>query len=264
MSCDDRQVERGDVLGVLQDALEPLDWVHAMWQGGAAAFGRVDEWSDIDLMVQASDDQVGEVLPVVETALESLSPIALRFELPMPTWHGHIQAFYRLTHSSEYLLIDLVVLAASADRRFLQPERHGDAVVVFDKHGSVVAEPIDRDTWRTRLASRLSTLRVTFPLFQCMVTKELNRGNDVDALTYYHAYTLRPLVELLRIRHTPFQHDFGTHYLQYDLPTEIVLELTELHFVGGPGQLIERQKRAEKLFLATLSAIDDEGIVLDQ
>ena len=49
---------RSAILTTLRQALEPLPYVHAMWEGGAAAFGRVDEWSDIDLQVDADDLRV--------------------------------------------------------------------------------------------------------------------------------------------------------------------------------------------------------------
>ena len=51
-------VTRGAILKALRTALEPLDYVHAMGEGGAAAFDRIDEWSDIDLQVDADDDRV--------------------------------------------------------------------------------------------------------------------------------------------------------------------------------------------------------------
>ena len=39
---------RSSILTTLRAALEPLPYVHAMWEGGAAAFGGVNEWSDGD------------------------------------------------------------------------------------------------------------------------------------------------------------------------------------------------------------------------
>ena len=42
---------RAEILVTLRAALEPLPYTHALWEGGAAAFGRVDDWSDIDLQV---------------------------------------------------------------------------------------------------------------------------------------------------------------------------------------------------------------------
>ena len=114
-------LKREEIIKALKERLEPLDFVLAMWEGGAAAFGRVDEWSDIDLQVAAQDDRVAEVLPIVEEVLLSLSPIDIKYEIPQPTWHGHAQTFYRLGNASRYLLIDFVVIKQSSPIRWIAP-----------------------------------------------------------------------------------------------------------------------------------------------
>jgi hypothetical protein len=43
------RLTRDQTLSALQAALEPLADVLAMWEGSSVAFGRNDEWSDIDL-----------------------------------------------------------------------------------------------------------------------------------------------------------------------------------------------------------------------
>jgi hypothetical protein len=252
-------VTREAVLEQLRRRLEPEDWILAMWEGGSAAFDRTDDWSDIDLQIVAVDDRVDEVLPLIKLAAEELSPISLEFELPQPTWHGHIQAFYQLRDAGEFLLLDLVAMKQSSERKFLQPERHGNPVVHFDKAGIVVPAPIDPDEWQDRIAGRLNRLRVVFPLFQSMITKEINRGNGAEAVAFYHGYTLRPLVELLRIRYEPFKHDFHTHYVQYDVPLSSYKELDELFFVRDLADLADKHRRAGELFDRTLRAIDDEA-----
>src|SRR5262245_27231952 len=124
---------REQILTVLQKALEPLPYAHAMWQGGAAAFNRVDEWSDIDLQIDVDDDCVVEAYAVVDATLAEHAPVVLKYELPQPTWHGHYQAFYRFRDASEFLLLDCVVMKHSNPNKFLEPEIHGEAAVLFDK-----------------------------------------------------------------------------------------------------------------------------------
>jgi hypothetical protein len=41
-------ITREVMLTTLRAALVPLPYVHAIWESGAAASGRVDEWSDGD------------------------------------------------------------------------------------------------------------------------------------------------------------------------------------------------------------------------
>lgn len=68
-------VSRDDILTAIMEALEPLDFVHAMWLGGAVSFNREDEWSDIEMQISVDDDRGSDAFPIVEQALTSLSTI---------------------------------------------------------------------------------------------------------------------------------------------------------------------------------------------
>ena len=111
---------RESILGALQRAIEPQPWAKAMWEAGSVAFGRADEWSDIDLQICVDDDFVAPVFELVEQTLLTLAPIELKYELPQPTWHGHAQTFYQLHGPSPFLLIDLAVVKLSAPEKFLR------------------------------------------------------------------------------------------------------------------------------------------------
>ena len=251
----DSALTRQEITQALRARLEPLDYVHALWEGGAASFNRVDEWSDIDLQVAVDDDCVAQVFPIVEEVLQSLSPIDLRYEIPQPAWHGHAQVFYRLSQASKFLLIDFVVIKKSNPLKFLEPEIHGNAVVHFDKANVTKVEPLDRTAWNAKLRERVNTLRVTFDLFQSLTLKELNRHNTIEALAFYNGYTLRPLIEALRILHVPTRYNFSTRYLYYELPAEVVRRLEKLFFVQNEDDLREKQIQAEKWFYETLTQI---------
>jgi hypothetical protein len=256
-------VRRDDVLKSLRSALEPLAHVHAMWEAGAVSFDRVDEWSDIDLQVAADDDRVEDVFETVEQTLRELSPIDLRYRLPEPTWHGHSQAFYRLERASPFLLLDFVVMKASADDKFLQPAIHGQPRVYFDKSGVVRYDTFDAEGFASKLRQRVSELRVLFDMFQILTEKELNRGNDIEAAAFYQSYTLRPLVQALRILHDPTRHNFHTRYVHYDLPESDVQRLRELFFVADEAELRRKRRDAEEWFHELLDAINDGPLTED-
>jgi len=228
-----------------------------MWEGGAAALGRVDVYSDIDLQLAVDDPQVDAIWPAIESALAAISPIEIKYELPRPTWHGHAQAFYRLRDASPYLLLDLVVMKASAEEKFLTPEIHGRVVVHFDKSGVVKPSPLDRAALATRLHAREATLVATFELFRVLVWKEIHRGHALEALAYYQSFTLRPLVELLRIRHVPERHGFFLRYVDHDLPPEVVARLQPLAFVADLVALRAAQLAAESWFAETARAVEN-------
>lgn len=239
------RLSRENVIHTLVESLRPLDFVHAVWQGGAAAFDRVDQWSDIDLVVDAQDDRADAVWPVLERAIESLAPVELCFINPSPPLGLHSQRFYRLAGAGPFLLLDLCVFKASAANKLLDPATHGRAVVHFDRNGTTKVSAQTGSSRRAELKNRLDSLRVTFPLFQSLVLKELNRGNAIEAIAFYHAFTLRPLIELLRMRHSPARHQFHTRYVQYDLPRDVVDRLASFFFVRDAAELGQRQREAE-------------------
>ena len=165
---------RDEIVAAVKEALEP--WALALWEGGAAAWGRVDEWSDIDLQAAVDDVRVEDAFAAVEAAL----PVDLAYRLPEPTWHGHAQAFFRIAGASPFHLLDFVVMKRSAERRYLEPERHGRARVHFDTIGFL--EPGAAPA--PDLGAVLDGLKTRFELFQVLTLKEVERGQDLEALAF--------------------------------------------------------------------------------
>lgn len=252
-----QQPTRERILQSLETVLAPLEFVHAMWQGGAAAFDRVDEWSDIDLVLVVEDDQVETALLAVERALGEVAPIEHQLLFPNP--HSHTQKFYRLEGSSPFLLIDLSIIPHSNPVKYREREIHGQPYVHFDKRG--VSEPLAPDAAAEADArqARLARLRTLVEMFQIFPQKELRRGNPVEALMFYHAFTLRPLVEVLRLRHAPAHHAFHSRYLYYDLPAEIVARLERLFFVPDGQQIEAYQAEANAWFDEVTASLEGES-----
>jgi hypothetical protein len=89
---------------------------------------------------------------------------------------------------------------------------------------------------------------MTFDLFQFLALKEINRGNDLEAISFYYRFTLNPLVEVLRIKHSPARYNFHTRHIHYDLPQELISDLRELFFVSDLDDLDAKRERAERWF----------------
>ncbi|MBN2149636.1 MAG: hypothetical protein JW726_19770 [Anaerolineales bacterium] len=245
-------LDRETILSALKETLEPLDYVYAMWEGGAAAFGRVDQWSDIDVQFDVQDGLADDVFARIEQKLASLSPIDLKLRTPSLPWPGIFQWFYRLKDAGPYLLIDTAIIDHSASEKLLQPEIHGEAVFYFDKKGVANLPPLDWEAWNTRLAERKQAMRVNFDMFQSLTLKEINRGNWLEAFGFYQAYTLRPLVEALRMRYAPARYNFHTRYVYYELPPEVVKRLESLYFASSGEQIRQKRQEAEQWFYTLL------------
>jgi hypothetical protein len=227
----EKTATRDALVKTLVEALQPLDYVHAFYESGAIAFNRLDEWSDLDLYLVVDDGRADDAFIAVETALKSLSPIRQKFAIPQLPWPGVSQAFYRLERASDYLLIDLAVISLSGPEKFLAPEIHGKAVFYFNKSDRVKVPSVDKEELVKTLQQRLARLKDRFAMFNIFVQKEINRGNYLEALVLYYSMTLGSVVDVLRIKYSPFHHDFKTRYVQYELPKSIVKKLEALYFV---------------------------------
>jgi hypothetical protein len=94
------------------------------------------------------------------------------------------------------------------------------------------------------------------------VRAEAARGDAMAALGAYRAYTLRPLLEVIRVWHCPERYDYGPKYSRLDLPADVVARLERLFFVPDIAAILERQAEAEGWFAATVAALEREGIGL--
>lgn len=255
-------IARQQIIDAVHAALADLPYVSAAWLGGSQSFGRHDAWSDIDLQCLAPEDREDDVFAAVEAALERLSPIHTRFRLPMPTWHGSPQAFYRLRDADAFHMLDFLVMRAPFVAEFMEPTRHGAPVVLFDRDGVLRPVPADPAVYRDKIARRLETLRRMYALFTPLARKETLRGNWIDAATSYQTFVLKPLIEALRMRHDPLRFDFGARYLPHDLPADVVERLTRLHLSGGPEALARNIADAEAWLGELLGELEATGVDL--
>lgn len=239
---------RDAIVTALKAALEPLPFVAALVEGGAAAWGRLDAWSDIDLNVFADTAKVDVVFLVVEGALRDLSPIEHTFVAHGPSEGEMQQKFYRLERTSPFLLVDLAVLTTAAREKFLEAEIHGDNIVYFDRTGITIVPPLDRMAFDEKVRARFARLRDETEMFHRFVEKEANRGNWIEAVDNYRVYVLAPLLEVLRMKHGPLHHRFRSRYVHYELPREVVVRLQGLFFVSGPDDLQVKYPEALRWF----------------
>lgn len=253
---------RQSLLIAMKTALEAEPNIRAMWEGGSAARGQTDQWSDVDAVVVCKEYSVQAVFDIVESALEELSPLDLVWRVPEPTWHGHAQRLYRLEGAPRHLLVDLVVMKAGTQQRFLVPERHGHAVVYFDKGSLIKPTDFAVEQFRDEMAAALADLQVRFEMLGCLVDKELERGRPLDAMGYYLGLTLPALLAVLGMRYRPFRYDFGRRYTRDDFPANVADEVEALHFVSDAEDLAAKHERTQALFRETVDVLDIDSLAL--
>lgn len=252
----ERLLSREDVMEALTDALRPLSYIHAFWEGGAPGYGRLDEWSDIDAYILVDDGKVEQVFRAVETTLESLSRIQQKYDIGTTPWPGVFQAFYRLKGASRYMILDLAVLTTKSRETFLQPEIHGEAVFRFNKKGRARAKKLDKKALESKMRNRLERVKARFEMFGIFVQKEINRENWIEAVDLYRAVVLDSLTEVLRMKHCPIHYDFRTRYIHYELPARDVARLKRLYFVSDEKDLIRKYGSASRWFRSTVNELE--------
>ena len=93
--------------------------------------------------------------------------------------------------------------------------------------------------------------------------KSARRGDLPEAISFYQAFVLRPLVEVLRIRHDPWRHDFDVRYLRHDLPEPARSRLFALWTVRDAEDLLRKRDEAEAWFREEIRSIDPDSIRLE-
>lgn len=217
---------------------EPRADVLAGWEGGSAAFGAVDAYSDLDVsfLVAAGADPAA-LYVAAEEALASVSPIvASHYVAP--------GRYYKLRDGGEFLLVDLGFVHVDALRQDFGVERHGIARKLFDKGDWLRPRPVDDSVLAARRQQRYEALEAWFPVSQSFVRKAILRGRHVEALAAFWSYTLRPLTELLRMRYSTLRWDFGMRYLDRDLPPAVYHRLRDLMFVADLDELSAKLEQA--------------------
>lgn len=250
-------VMRPALVACLKQALENCPQVDAAWEGGSAAFDTHDALSDVDAVVVVADDAVDTVFADVEAALQALSPVALRVEMPpAPGWR---QRFYRLRDASEFLVVDLVLLRRSDPLQFREQELHGRGRTWIDRRGLLGPAHLDPLADAAAARARVPVLRDHFAMFQHLVTKTRLRGHAVEALHFYQAYALRPLVEALRLLHCPQRRMFSVRYLARDLPADVVARITALSFVNDLDDLALKHAQVQAWFAQVMQSLEHWG-----
>ena len=236
-------------------ALERLPAVVAGWEGGSAAFGAAAEYSDIDLtFLVAPESSTDGVFEAAEAALGQIRGIASCYREPSGPFVGLTQRYYQFVGAGAYMLLDLCLMRSDAPDHFLEVERHGEVLPLFDKGDWLRPRPIDAAALNARIDKRRRQLEIWFPMSQNFIRKSILRDQPVEATARYLAYTLRPLAELLRMRDCPMRWDFGMRYLDRDLAPEAYARFKGLVFIHDLEDLKRKHAEAEAWATALLAA----------
>ncbi len=247
-------VSRTEIIDGLTATLDKSDFVKAFWEGGAKAWNRVDEWSDIDAYLLVDEGRVEDAFNLVETILTKLSPIGQKYVIKQNQSPGLAQAFYRLERASEFVVLDIAIMTPSSPELFLEPEIHGKSTFYFNKTKIDETPKVDMKAFQEKSKQGNAAMVEKFRMFNNFVEKELNRDNSLEALEYYRTIIIPSLVQALRSKYTPMHYDFRMRYIHYELPQDTVRRLERLAFVTGMDDLEGKCQEAIQWFNELTSA----------
>jgi hypothetical protein len=155
-------------------------------------------------------------------------------------------------------MIDFCQMTPKQLTTFLEPARHGTPTVLFDRDSLIKPGPLEADH-AERMRKRLEWHTGAFPMFQNLVRKAVLRGDLVEAIAMWHSQTLRPLVDVLRMRHCPVRFDYGFRYTGYDLPLEVAARLRDLMWPQDSADLLRKLDEARDWFEEVVSSLRGAG-----
>jgi ribosomal protein S18 acetylase RimI-like enzyme len=243
---------RDRISNAVTEALQPLPTVFAGCEGGSAAFGTVDAYSDIDLEYIVGDEaSFDDLYAVAERAIEAVSPITASHTPP-----SGVGRYYKLKEGGDFFLVDLIFFRAGEPDHHLDIERHGEKLPLFDKGDWLRAKPLDESLLAARRDRRYRELQAWFSINQLFVRKAILRGQHVEAVNAFWACTLKPLADLLRMRYCPARWDFGVRYLDRDLPAAVYVHFRDLAFVSDLRDVEVKWAKATAWGAALLRELD--------
>jgi len=237
------------IIEKLSGSLKPLPFIYALWLEGADATGMVDQYSDIDFWVDFEDEFEEQAIAAVETALSQLAPIDYKHVIN----HDHPkirQRVYHLAGTSKYLMIDFcwqLHSRPSNEYSYQKDDPIENAKVIFDKADIIryTAQDLDMHLSHNRAMLDEAKYRRTQHL---RAEKYVHRGQYLEAYAYYNCYVLAPLIDLLRLIHTPAYADWYLVHISRHIPPCDRARLEYFAQVGSIDDIAERIALAGQWF----------------
>ena len=179
-------VAKEQVIDTLRTRFEKDPLVFALWLEGSDAFDRVDDYSDMDVVIDAADGHEEAIMASVEEALRTLGDLDLVSPIERPNQHLWHRVFH-VKGSSEYLYIDVDIQRHSRDFSFIEGDPDERPRVIFDK-AQVLRFKAPTPN-QEELAARLERIKSLFAQ-RARVTKYLKRGRFLETWAYYHRCVL--------------------------------------------------------------------------
>lgn len=205
-------IKRDDVIKYLKPLLLENETIYTIWEGGSKATHRLDEYSDLDLMMVTDKANIKSTYDFLENILEKAFGIKQIYQVKEPAWHGFSQRFYQLKQTPKYFYLDVCILHPEINDKFTASDRHGKPFVWKDTIDFIDSSKTPKNQILTKARSIYNHAVKSEFILRNEVTKSLLRENLIDAHLMINTYLLRHVVPLLNIKYRIALADFGLRY----------------------------------------------------
>ena len=146
--------DRDELIRELTDAARSEPEILALWEGGAAAFGRLDHLSDADLHVVVTAGQVERAITAMRRPLSDRWGIKREYQ--RQTYEGDRQFFWQLVGVSPFNFVDMVFTECPEEGVSVDRGRHSSPLVHIDKCGCIAVTSESADEQSARLQESVS------------------------------------------------------------------------------------------------------------
>ena len=247
----DTMKSRTEIQQALKTFLQAQSPVVAAWEGGSAATGYVDEYSDLDVSIVVEDEAVEAVLQATMHYLESTYGILHSHRVPEPTWHGHSQIFVQVKQTAPLFYFDFVFIKQSHPNKLMESDRHGQAYVYFEKKPIYDSSVTPLDTMMSRAKHFYGLAASTDFLLRIEIKKQIKRDNFLEAFPLLMGFLNRNFGILCNLKYRPAKVDFGVRYAyrEYGIEDRNLIEQgMKVSSIAGIKRLFPKiEKRFEAL-----------------
>lgn len=213
---------RSQVIEELQTFLFNQKEIIAVFEGGSAATGFVDEVSDLDISIVCEDNAVELVFQRLGAHLDQLFGILHHYRTPEPAWHGFSQTFYQIKQVPPLFYLDVAVIKRTIKDKLMEKDRHGTAPIWFQKEPIYDNTPSTPEVVLQRgMKFFLMATQVDFLLI-LEIQKSIVRHQWIQAFSNYYGFIARNIAILLNLTYRPEKVDFGLRYAARDYPLDQV------------------------------------------
>lgn len=200
------------VIDIIKPILMNHDHILTIWEGGSKATKRLDEYSDLDLMMVTEKEDTLKIYELLEDVLDNHFGIQSVYKVKEPAWHGFSQRFYQLKKTEPYFYLDVCILYPEIKDKFTAVDRHGEAYVWKDTIDFIDPTPTSKKEVISKAKAFYENAIISEFVLYNEATKALLRNHYLDAYPMVNAYLMRHLVPLLNIHYRIEQVDFGLRY----------------------------------------------------